>query len=229
MTTANTTTSIFTEADRIALAEGAAAIGTSGMVVGSAGNLSIRRGDRVLITPGGAQLERIDPVDMVDVALADGSVHTEHAADSKPSSESALHRSIYERTGARAIVHTHAHYATVLSTLVDEVPPIHYVIAAFGGPVRVARYETFGTGDLAGAVVDALDGRTAALMANHGAVVLGRDVESAVGAMRQLEWLCSVYYHAIAVGRPQILSAGDIDAVRDQVKRLRYGMEVPSA
>lgn len=229
MTTANTTTSIFTEADRAALAEGAAAIGASGMVVGSAGNLSIRRGDRVLITPGGALLERIDPGSLVDVALADGSVHPDHSAASKPSSESALHRAIYARTDAGAIVHTHAHYATVLSTLVDEVPPIHYVIAAFGGPVRVARYETFGTGDLAGAVVDALDGRTAALMANHGAVVLGRDVASAVDAMRQLEWLCSVYYHAIAVGRPQVLSESDIDAVREQVARVRYGMEVPSA
>jgi L-fuculose-phosphate aldolase len=227
--TTDNPTSVFSEADRAALAAGSETIGTSGMVVGSAGNLSVRRDDRVLITPGGVLLDRVDPTTLVDVALADGAVHASHAADSTPSSESALHRAIYQQTNAGAIVHTHSHYATVLSTLVDVVPPIHYVIAAFGGPVRVARYETFGTGDLAGAVVEALAGRSAALMANHGAVVLGGDIDSAVNAARQLEWLCSVYYHAIAVGRPQILTESDIDAVRSQVKRLRYGIEVPSA
>jgi L-fuculose-phosphate aldolase len=229
LTTTNDTNSVFGAGDRAALAAGAETIGRSGMVVGSAGNLSLRRGDRVLITPGGALLEHVDPAALVDVALADGSVDPGHAYASRPSSESALHRAIYTRTDAGAIVHTHSHYATILSTLVDELPPIHYVIAAFGGPVRVARYETFGTEDLAGAVVEALDGRTAALMANHGAVVLGRDIDAAVEAARQLEWLASVYYHAIAVGDPHILTANDIEAVRAQVRRVRYGMEVPAA
>jgi L-fuculose-phosphate aldolase len=226
---ANPLNSVFSDDDRAALAAGAEAIGRSGMVVGSAGNLSLRRNDRILITPGGALLEAVDPITLVDVALADGAVHPGHAASSKPSSESALHRSIYARTDAGAIVHTHSHYATVLSTLVDELPPIHYAIAAFGGPVRVARYETFGSEDLAEAVVEALDGRTAALMANHGAVVTGRDIASAVSAARTLEWIASVYYHAIAVGDPHILTASDIEAVRNQVKRLRYGMEVPAS
>jgi L-fuculose-phosphate aldolase len=115
----------FDTAARATLVEGARVIGESEMVVGSAGNLSIRSGERVLITPRGAQLEAIDPGDLVDVALHDGAVADDHASASRPSSESALHRAIYAATDAGAIVHTHAHYATVLSTIVDELPAVH--------------------------------------------------------------------------------------------------------
>src|SRR5690242_16988118 len=141
----------FSSAERDALVEGSRAIARSGMIVGSAGNLSLRSGDRLLITPRGAELGDIDPRDLVDVALSDGSVAETHQRASRPSSETPLHRSIYAACTAQAIVHTHAHYATVLSTLVHELPAIHYMITAFGGPVRVARYETFGTDALAAA------------------------------------------------------------------------------
>ncbi len=214
---------------RAALVEGSRTIGKSEMVVGSAGNLSIRDGDRVLITPRGAELEAIDPAALVDVALADGAVADDHASDSRPSSESALHRAIYAATDAGAVVHTHSHFATVLSTLVEELPAVHYVIAAFGGPVRVARYETFGTDELAIAVTEALDGRGAALMANHGAVVTGRDIEHAVTMAIQLEWLASVYYHASVAGTPSILSETQLAAVVDQSRALRDGLEASSA
>lgn len=214
----------FDDGDRAALVAGAQAIGESGMVVGSAGNLNLRHGARMLITPRGAQLEAIDPRDLVDVALEDLSVAPDHAGDSRPSSEAELHRVVYAATGAGAVVHTHAHYATVVGTLVDELPAIHYAIAAFGGPVRVARYATFGTGELAAAVGEALQDRSAALMANHGAVVSGRDVEEAVAHAVTLEWVASVYYHAIAVGQPQLLSQDDLAAVRAQVKSLNYAI-----
>jgi L-fuculose-phosphate aldolase len=214
----------FDDADRAALAAGAVAIGASGMVVGSAGNLSVRRGDRMLITPRGARLEAIDPRDLVEVGLDDLAVSADHATDSRPSSEAELHRVVYAATGAGAVVHTHAHYATVIGTLVDELPAIHYAIAAFGGPVRVARYETFGTGKLAAAVGDALEDRSAALMANHGAVVTGRDIEKAVAHAVTLEWVASVYYHAMAAGRPRVLSEDDLAAVRAQVHALDYAI-----
>ncbi len=213
----------FTVAERAALVEGSRAIGRSGLVVGSAGNLSVRSGDRVLITPRGAELGAVDPKDLVDVAMADGAVADDHASDSRPSSETPLHRAIYQACEARAIVHTHAHYATVLSTLIDELPAIHYVITAFGGPVRVARYETFGTDELAASVTEALDGRSAALMANHGAVVTGRDIEHAVTNALQLEWLASVYYHALCAGTPRTLTTAQLDEVVGQMKALRYG------
>jgi len=219
----------FDDADRAALVAGARTIGTSGMVVGSAGNLSLRRADRMLVTPRGAELEDIDPRDLVDVSLADGSVAADHRSDSRPSSESPLHRAVYATTDARAIVHTHAHYATIVGTLVDELPAIHYAIAALGGPVRVARYETFGSDELAGAVSEALEGRKAALMANHGAVVVGRDVDQAVSLAVTLEWVASVYYHAIVAGTPRVLSEDHLDAVRAQVQSLDYAIAGPQA
>jgi L-fuculose-phosphate aldolase len=218
-------TPAFDTSDRQALVDGSRAIGRSGMVVGSAGNLSIRSGDRMLITPRGAALEAVDPADLVDVALADGSVAADHASASRPSSETPLHRAIYGAVEAGAIVHTHAHYCTVLSTLVDELPAIHYAIGAFGGPIRVAGYETFGTDALAASVGAALTDRRAALIANHGAVVAGRDIEHAVALSIQLEWLASVYYHALCAGSPRILSAAQLGDVADQMRALRYGLE----
>jgi L-fuculose-phosphate aldolase len=222
MTTATTG---FGAADRQALVDGCAAIGATGMVVGSAGNLSLCRRDRVLITPRGAELDAVAPADLVEVSLADGSVAPEHASASRPSSETPLHRSIYATIEAGAIVHTHAHYCTVLSALVDELPAVHYVITAFGGPVRVAGYETFGTDALAASVTAALRDRRAALMANHGAVVAGRDIEHAVALAIGLEWLASVYYHALCAGTPRILSDAQLHDVTEQAQALRYGRQ----
>jgi L-fuculose-phosphate aldolase len=219
----------FDEAARAALAAGARHVAAGGLVVGSAGNLSMRSGDRVLITPRGALLEAVDPAECVEIALEDGAVAADHAAASRPSSEEALHRAIYAATSSRppgAIVHTHSRYATVLGTLVDELPAIHYTINAFGGPVRVARYECFGTDALAAAVMEAMEGRSAALMANHGAVVAGHDVEHAVAKAIQLEWLASIHYDAIVAGTPSILSQADLDAVRARARELREGAEV---
>lgn len=209
--------------------DGCHAIARTGMVVGSAGNLSIRSGERVLITPRGAELDAVDPRDLVDVGFADGSVAADHASATRPSSEAPLHCAVYAAVDAGAIVHTHAHYCTVLSTLVDELPAIHYVITAFGGPIRVASYETFGTEALAISVTAALRDRRAALMANHGAVVAGRDIEHAVALAIQLEWLASVYYHAVCAGSPRILSEAQLGDVVDQMRSLRYGLEEPSA
>jgi L-fuculose-phosphate aldolase len=213
----------FSAAERDALVEGSRAIAHSGMIVGSAGNLSIRAGDRLLITPRGAELGDVDPVDMVDVSLTDGSVSEDHASRSRPSSETPLHRAIYDACQAQAIVHTHAHYATVLSTLVGELPAIHYMITAFGGPVRVARYETFGTEALAAAVTEALEGRSAALMANHGAVATGANLRRAVQNALLLEWLASVYYHALCAGSPTILSTPQLDQVVKQIDAFKPG------
>jgi L-fuculose-phosphate aldolase len=210
---------------RTALAQGAAAIAATGMVPGSAGNLSVRHGDRVLITPRGAKLGAIEPDQLVDIAVDDGAVSDDHDAPSAPSSESALHRSIYATCDAQAIVHTHSHFGTVLGTLVDELPAVHYVVAQFGGPVRVARYETFGTDELAAAVAEALRDRSAALMQNHGAVVTAKTIEQAVDKAINLEWLASVYYHAMVAGSPKLLTEAELDAVVEQGRAMRYGLQ----
>lgn len=216
----------FTPQDRVALCDAAREVSTSGLVVGSAGNLSVRSGDHLLITPMGARLPAIDPADLVCVALADGAVDPGHARPTRPSSETPLHRLVYAAAGGRdgvtAIAHTHSHFATALSALVDELPAVHYVASAFGGPVRVAPYATYGSDELAAAVADALRDRTAALMANHGVVTLGKSAAHAVEQAQQLEWWASVYWHARVFGEPAILSDAQLDAVAAQHRALRY-------
>ena len=211
---------------RAELVAGARRVAEAGLVIGSAGNLSLRSGDRVLITRSGAELESATHEDCV--VLGADAAPEQPRTGARPSSELALHLAIYAATDAGAIVHTHSHFATVLSTLVDELPAIHYMVNRFGGPVRVARYETFGTDELAASVIEALQDRTGALMANHGAVVLGRSVPDAVAKAILLEWLASVYYHARVFGSPNILSEAQLEAVRDRARELRYGLQAPA-
>jgi L-fuculose-phosphate aldolase len=211
----------FTLEDRATLAEAARDVAASGLVIGASGNLGIRREEHLLITPRGSRLGAIDPADCVCVALADGSVSPDHASASLPSSELPLHLAVYAAAAdATAIVHTHSHFATVLSTLVDEIPPIHYVTTEFGGPVRVAPYATYGSVELAEGVAAALAGRSAALMANHGAVTIAATLDGAVEQARQLEWLASVYWHAQVFGTPALLDEAQLGAVDEQDRTL---------
>jgi L-fuculose-phosphate aldolase len=213
----------FSQQHREALCAAAAEVAASGLVVGSAGNLSVRSGDHLLITPLGARLPAIEPADCVCVALADGAVDPAHArvSDARPSSETPLHRAVYAAApDAGAIVHTHSHFATVLSALVEELPAIHYVAASFGGPVRVAPYATYGSRELADGVAAALAGRSAALMANHGAVATAPTVALAVEQARKLEWWASVYWHGRVFGPPAILDGDQLAAVAEQAVSL---------
>ncbi len=125
-----------------------------------------------------------------------------------------MHLAVYAGTGAGAIVHTHSTAATVLSTLVDEVPPVHYLIAMFGGAVRVASYATYGTPELAAVMTEALRDRTACLLANHGAVTYAATLEAAYSQAVYLEWICEVYLRASAAGRPRLLADSEIEVVR---------------
>jgi L-fuculose-phosphate aldolase len=211
----------FTLEDRIAVAEAARDVAASGLTVGSSGNAGIRRSEHLLITPRGSRLGAVDPADCVCVALADGSVSPDHTRPSRPSSELPLHLAVYAAVPeAQAIVHTHSHFATVLSTLVDEIPPIHYVTTEFGGPVRVAPYATYGSVELAEGVAAALAGRSAALMANHGAVTVAATLDHAVEQARQLEWLASVSWHAHVFGTPTLLGDAQLGAVDEQNRAL---------
>src|SRR5215204_5538895 len=207
---------------RRALSDGAKAVAASGLVVGSAGNLSVRVGDEMLITPRRYDLGKVEPDDCVRIRLEDGAV-TEAPENCEPSSETPLHCAAYAAaTDARAVVHTHSHFATVLSTLVDEIPAVHYGTLAFGGRVRVAPYATFGSDELASAVAEALQDRRAALLQNHGAVTFAGAVERAVDLAIQLEWLASVAYHAMLAGEPALLDDAQLARVAEQSRSLRY-------
>jgi L-fuculose-phosphate aldolase len=182
----------------------------AGLVVGTAGNVSVREGDLVAVTPSGVRYAALAP-DLVGVHRLDGAPV---AAPLAPTSELPLHLAVYAaRSEARAIVHTHSPAATALSALVDEVPAVHYYTELFGGPVRVAPYATYGTEELARNVVHALRDRTACLMGNHGAVIVGPDLAGAHEKSGYLEWLCDVYLRAASAGTPRLLSPAQLAAV----------------
>lgn len=182
----------------------------SGLVVGTAGNASLRVGDLVVISPSGVDYEAMSARD-VGVHDLDG---TPVDALLEPSSELPLHLAVYRDSARTAVVHTHAAASTALSTLVDEVPSSHYYTALFGGPVRVAPYATFGTIELADGVVAALRDRAAALMSNHGAVLAGDSLAKVLGLVPYLEYICDVQLRAMATGAPvRLLDAEEIAEV----------------
>ncbi len=193
----------------------------AGLVTGTAGNVSARDGDLVAVTPSGLDYAALT-AELVGVHRLDGSPVE---APLRPASELPLHLRVYAATGAGAIVHTHSPAATAVSTLVDEIPAIHYQVAAFGGPVAVAPYASYGTDKLAAHVVAALRGRTACLMANHGAVTIGSDLATAYTRSTSLEWLCDVYLRAAAAGSPRLLPPAEIGRVVR--KFASYGQQPP--
>ena len=206
----------------------------AGLVVGTAGNVSVREGDLVAVTPSGVRYAELTP-ELVGVYRLDatglngtGPNATVVEAPLAPTSELALHLAVYAaRPDAGAVVHTHSPAATALSCLVDEVPAVHYYVAMFGGPVRVAPYATYGSQELADNTVRALDGRTACLMGNHGAVTVGPDLPAAHDKSVYLEWLCDVYLRASSAGTPRPLPPAEIAAVAE--KLAGYGQRPPAA
>lgn len=189
------------------------------LVLGTSGNVSLRAGDAVAVSPTGAKLAELEPGQVAVVDL-DGN---QLDGDLAPTSELGLHLGIHAERGDGAVVHTHSPYATALSCVLDELPVVHYEMLRLGGAVRVAPYATFGSTELAAAVHAALEGRTAALMANHGAVVAAADMDSAVALALLLEWACEVYWRAAQIGEPRTLTGDDLRAVVEQVATLGYG------
>jgi L-fuculose-phosphate aldolase len=212
------------EREREQVAAAARRLAAAGLVAGTSGNISARLEDRIAITPTGAELAELD-AGQVTVVDLDGEVVD---GDLAPTSEIDLHLGIYGRYATGSVVHSHAPMATALSCVLDELPCIHYEMLMLGGAVRVAPYETFGTPALAEAVVAALDGRTAALMSNHGAVTHGADVGAAVRATELLEWAATVYWNAHAVGTPRVLDEAQQRAVVETAIARRYGRVQPA-
>jgi L-fuculose-phosphate aldolase len=167
----------------------------------------VRARDRVAITPSGLDYAALTPAD-VGLHALDG---TPLDAPLPPSSELPLHLAVYAATDAAAVVHTHSPAATALGLLVDEVPPVHYYAAMFGGPVRVAAYHPFGSVELGAATADALRGSKGALLAHHGAVTIGENLAEALELAVVLEWLCDVYLRAAAAGTPRVLAPDELD------------------
>jgi L-fuculose-phosphate aldolase len=206
-------------AARERVAAAARRLADEGLVIGTAGNISERTGDVVAITPTGASLDSLSASEIVLIDLDGGHVD----GDLEPTSELELHLGVYRRYDAGAVVHTHAPIATALSCVLDELPVVHYQMLLLGGPVRVAPYATFGSPELADATLEALRDRGAALMANHGAIAHGADLDAAVEHSLLLEWACEVYWRAAAIGTPRTLDADQRMAVVSAVVQRGYG------
>jgi L-fuculose-phosphate aldolase len=187
---------------------------------GAAGNVSVRYGDGFLITPTGMAYDACEPDDAVIVGL-DGTP----AGRRKPSSEWRFHRDIYARRAeAGAIVHAHSPFAVSLACMGCAIPPFHYMVARFGGiDVRCADYATFGSQALSDAVIVAIDERCACLMAHHGMVVFGRDLDHALALAVELEALCEQYWRVLQIGGPRLLP--DDEMARVLIAFEQYGKQ----
>ncbi len=211
------------DAARSQVAHACHTLAAQGLVIGTAGNVSVRVGDHVAVTATGARFEELS-AEQVTVVGLDGQV----LGALEPTSEIDLHLGIYRTYGSGAVVHTHAPVATAVGLVVPELPCIHYQMLLLGGAVRVAPYATFGTPELAESVIAALAGRAAALMANHGAVTHAVTLDSAVAHALLLEWACTVYWRAASMGTPRALDSAEQEAVIAAAIERSYGTTRPA-
>lgn len=196
-------------AEREAVARASRHLAGTGLVIGTAGNVSARSGDLIAVTPTGADLGELTP-EMITVIDLEGNVV---AGELAPTSEVPLHTGIYAATNALAITHAHAMASTALSCTHDELPALHYSCLELGGAPRTAAYATFGSQELADNVVAALAGRNAAMMQNHGSVAYGPTMDKAIHSLELLEWLAELYWRASSMGTPHVLTDKDFEAI----------------
>ena len=198
----------------------------SGINQGTSGNLSVRIPGGMLITPSSLPYEQMQPTDLVALDLkgeplfipADGRPHR------RPSSEWRLHADVLaSRPEVQAVLHCHSIHATALACHGRDIPPFHYMTAVAGGhDIRCAPYATFGTQELSDGVVQALEGRLACLMAQHGQVSVGPTLDKALALAVEVETLARIYLQALALGEPPLLTAEQMEQVRHQFRTLLY-------
>lgn len=186
-----------------------------GINQGKSGNVSARVEGGFLVTPSGLPYEDLQPADVVHVT-ADG-----HASGHRaPSSEWRFHRDIYaRRPEAGAVVHTHSAFATTLACLGRAIPAVHYEVAFAGGnDIRCAPYRTFGTQALSDAAVAALEGRRACLLAHHGVIAFGADLDDALRLADKVEAMARLYWQALQVGEPALLDDDEMARIAERFR-----------
>ncbi len=201
------------EQKRSALIDACRRVNSEGLNRGSSGNASLRDGDTMLVTPSAMAYEKMRPQDIVALDLRSAS--PELPADPRPSSEWRMHFDVLRaRPEVGAVLHLHPIAATAVAALRRDLPPFHYMVAVAGGhDIRCAPYHRYGTPALSAAVVAALEGRRACLMANHGLLTTGRDLDQAHALAVEIEALCAQYLAACSAGEPVLLSGPEMDAV----------------
>jgi L-fuculose-phosphate aldolase len=195
------------------LLEAARAMNASGINTGTSGNLSLRSGQGMLITPSGMPYEKLLPEDLV---CMDSAGRAEN--ELQPSSEWRIHHDIYQRhPDIGAILHAHPVHCAALACLNRPIPAFHYMVAVAGGrDIRCAQYATFGTQELSDHVAEALRGRKACLMANHGLLATGATPGAALALAVEVENLARTYLQCLAVGEPVLLPDDEMDRVLEK-------------
>ncbi len=193
---------------RSAVVRTARAMSERGLTVGTSGNVSARVAEGMIVTPSALPYAEMTEGDLVTLSL-EGSVLE---GERKPTTEWRLHAAVYRaRADVHAIVHAHAVFCTTLSTLHREIPPFHYLVGIAGGDsIRCAPYAAFGSPELATRAVAALEGRRACLLGNHGMVAVGATPEGALDLAAGIENLAELYWRALQVGEPVLLTAEEM-------------------
>lgn len=201
---------------RRALIDTARRMNALGLNQGTSGNLSVRAGAGLLVTPSGVGYEEMTPADVIEMDF-DGAWHCA-AERRRPSSEWRFHRDILrDRPDVAAVVHAHPAHATALACLRRDIPAFHYMVAIAGGSsIRCAPYATFGTEALSRAALEALEDRRACLLANHGMIACGRDLPAALALAVEVETLAAQYCQALQIGTPKLLSDKEMDRVLEK-------------
>lgn len=196
---------------------------SNGLTKGTGGNISIynRKDNLVAISPSGLDYFE-STVDDVVVVNIKGDI-VESSQGLKPSSEINLHLILYKnREEANAIVHTHSKFATSLACMGWNIEPVHYLIGLAGYDVRCAKYAIYGSDELAKNALEAINDRNAVLLANHGLVTLGTDIDRAFSTAEHLEFVSEIYYLTKTLGEPKILTKPQIDEVMKKFNTYRY-------
>ncbi len=194
-----------------------------GINQGTAGNISVRFEDRMLISPTAVPYDAMTPDMIASLVLEDSRGRWQGPL--KPSTEWRMHRQLLlENTDAAAVVHAHPTYCTTLAIARKEIPACHYMIAAFGGnSVRCAGYARYGTAALANLAAEAMRDRTACLLANHGMIVIGDNLGTAMWRALELETIARQYVLSLSIGGPVILSDDAIEETRKSFES--YGIQ----
>jgi len=204
-----------------------------GMARASSGNCSVRVRGGFLVTPSGIPVEELSEELLVEMNL-EGEVvsipkEVQKGISVKPSSEWRFHRDIYAmRPEVNAVIHSHSPFATTMACLNLDVPPFHYMIAVAGGDsIRCAPYELFGTQELSNSALEALEGRKACLLQNHGMIAIGSSLQDALRVAIETESLCEQYWRVIQVGKPSLLTSEEMGRVLEKFKS--YGVTSPKS
>ncbi len=211
---------------RAAIVAQCRAMNAAGLNQGTAGNISARIGDAMLITPSAIPYDMMRPAMVARMPL--GGEYGAWSGPHPPSTEWRFHLDIMRaRPDVGAIVHCHPVYATALSMLHKPIPAAHYMIAAFGGPtVRCTGYAPYGTKQLSDLAVAGLEARNGVLLGNHGMIAVGETLTQAMWRATELETLAKMYHLALAVGEPVVLSDDEIMRTVERFKTYGQGLEL---